>query len=98
MSDEKPPEKSAADMWTHAPLPYVARIRVSRGDDEAPLLDEVRFDAYSIFEAMVQASMAGGGAYSPTGLGDSKVTIEHLAPDVPEYLRRLAIAVLHVTK
>lgn len=69
-------------MMTHAPLPYVVRVRLVRDDDAAPEVREIRLTAYSVLEAMLQATIEAGGST----FDDSKVKVEHITPDVPAFV------------
>lgn len=82
-NDEKRPSEPGT-MFTHLPLPYVVHVRVMMSEDAFPETHIVRLMAYSIFEAMCQASQQLGGG---TILDDAKVKIERIEPDVPEYQR-----------
>jgi hypothetical protein len=76
MSDDKRP---SGDTWTHQPLPYRVRMRVTAGDDATPTVVEHRCLAYSVLEAVIQASMSATGAAT---IDNQKVTLERIEPDV----------------
>lgn len=76
--------KSDGGAFTHAPLPYVARVRCSFDDDSPLEVREVRVTAYSILEAILQAGMECGGE----GPADQRVRVVGIEPDVREWARR----------
>ena len=98
MSDEIKKPNEPGTMFTHLPLPYVVTARVIVSDDAPPAEHVIHLTAYSMFEAMFQASISLGGT---GGLEDAKVKVEKIEPDVPEYQRvfigYLALAVLRTT-
>ena len=68
----------SGDIWIHHPLPYIIVARVVVSDDMAPESHVVSVVAYSALEAMFQATMRLGGS----GIGDAKVKIESIEPDL----------------
>lgn len=83
-ADDKQPSL-AGNRDTHDPLPYLVRLRVALTDDAVPEIQEIRVVAYSLSEAMMQAFIAVTG----NGVIDSKVRVESIAPDEPEYWTRM---------
>lgn len=79
MSERKPSEPS--DMFTHMPLPYIVRLRQTSDDDAAPIRCELKLNAYSVMEAVVQATLQVGG----TGVNEGKVQVEEVMPDTEAY-------------
>jgi hypothetical protein len=80
MADED--RKAMGDMWTHQPLPYVVRLRITADEDSAPRVQEFKVTAYSIIEAMMQANFLAGGS----GIDGEKYKVEEITPDMPAYL------------
>lgn len=76
----------SAESFSHQPLPYVVTARVVVSDDLPPEQHEIRLWAYSIFEAMLQASIQLGGR---AGLEDGKVKVERIAPDVDAFRKHI---------
>jgi hypothetical protein len=76
-----------SDTWAHAPLPYVVVLRVAATEDEEPVTSTHRLRAYSVIEALLQASMQATGHYA-----EGKVTVESIAPDVEAYWRDVAVS------
>lgn len=70
------------DILTHAPLPYIVKARVVVSEDAPAESREVRLFAYSVLEAMMQASQELGG-----GFDDARVKVERIEPDVEGYLQ-----------
>jgi len=79
--DEKPDKPNS--MLTHQPLPYLVRLREAIGgnDDLAPTIREERVVAYSLMEALLQATFQAGG----TGVDDSRYRVEFIGPDLEAY-------------
>ena len=76
-------------MSVHAPLPYVVRLRMARGDDSVPDIQEVRLLAYSLEEAICAAvfqSTGRPGALDVTGT----VLVDSVEPDMDRYLAMMA--------
>lgn len=73
------------DLMTHRPLPYVVHLRAAASEDEPPVRHVKHLTAYSLIEAVLQASM------EVTGSVDAKQTVivESVRPDVAEWLRQL---------
>lgn len=69
------------DPWTHAPLPYIVKVRTTLTDDSAPQITEHRVTAYSFMEALIQATMEVGGF----GLNDARYQVESISPDLEKY-------------
>lgn len=67
---------------SHEPLPYVVTVRVALDDDHAPELRQIKLVAYSVIEAMVQASIIAGGSI---GHEDARVKVERIDADVEAY-------------
>lgn len=82
MADDE--RKAMGDTWTHQPLPYVVRLRITADEDSAPRVEEFRVTAYSIIEAMMQANFLAGGS-GVSGESD-KYKVEEIMPDMPAYL------------
>lgn len=81
MSEEP---KKKADIYQHDPLPYVVALRIGL-DEDAPTSDyEWRGYAYSIFEAMMQATIGA------TGDANGSVRIVSILPDIAEFYRHAA--------
>lgn len=74
------------DSFTHAPLPYIVRVRISADDDSVSQAREFRLVAYSAYEAILQALFAAGS----TSLADAKVKVEEIGPDVAGYLKLIS--------
>lgn len=83
MSDDQPP-KPQTDTFVHEPLPYLVTARIVLDDDQPPETRTVPLVAYSLLEAMVQASLLLGGG---PGMNDAKVRIERIEPDIAAYLQ-----------
>jgi hypothetical protein len=69
-------------MYTHHPLPYAVTVRSTVDEDSAPTVRTFTVTAYSLMEALIQASFEAGG----TGLEDQKHHIERVEPDLPAFL------------
>jgi hypothetical protein len=69
------------DSFTHEPLPYVITLRSTLDDDAPPTVREFKVTAYSLFEAVIQATVEAGGS----GLADEKHKAERIAPDLDAY-------------
>lgn len=67
----------------HIPLPYVVQLRGQLDDDSPPFTRVYRGQAYSLFEAVLQAIFEAGGA----GLEDIRFNVESVGPDMNEYMR-----------
>ena len=80
-----PKHKPDDSIFIHAPLPYIVTARVIVSEDLPPERHEVRLVAYSILEAIMQASIQLGG----DGLEDSHVKVELIAPDLDRYMAML---------
>jgi hypothetical protein len=83
--DLKRPTSSGGDMFCHGPMPYVVEMRLTLTDDEAPRSETWRGYAYSLLEAMLQASMAVGGK----GVSDERVKVIFIGPDLVTYVTDL---------
>lgn len=68
-------------IWSHRPLPYIVRVRVTLTDDSVPTVCEERVVAYSIMEAIVQAVARTGWM----GVDDTRYRVEDIAPDLVAY-------------
>jgi len=68
---------SGSITWEHSPLPYVVRLRVAMDEDSVPEVSEFHVTAYSIFEAMMQATLQAGGQV----LDGTKIRVEDVRPD-----------------
>ena len=73
----------SGDTWAHRPLPYVVRLRISADDDKPSVQFECRGVAYSLMEAMVQATVAATGQ---AAIDNQKIAVEQLEPDLDAYL------------
>ena len=71
----------AHDAFTHGPLPYIIRLRVSIDDDAPPQIREFHITAYSVIEAVFQAIFEAGG----TELNDAKTMVDSVRPDEPAF-------------
>lgn len=71
---------------THDPLPYVVRLRVTHGDDAPPETREIKTVAYSALEAVMQAHMEAAGS---SVIDESRVVVEWIGPDEPDYWLRM---------
>lgn len=85
MSDEDKDKPKVDRIWVHDPLPYIVRLRETLNEDSVPTVNEYRVVAYSIFEAMVQATTRAGGR----GIDDIRYKIEDIYPDLEEYFRMI---------
>lgn len=85
MAEDKKP---AADLWTHAPLPYIVYLRetLANNDDTVPTFREERVIGYSIMEALLSAVMQAGG----TSMDDSRFRVERIGPDLPAFYALIA--------
>lgn len=90
MSDNPKPSN---DLIIHTPLPYVVTARVVVHEDLPPERHELHVTAYSIFEALLQASIQLGG----TGIEDARVKVERIEPDMEAYvaMRQTSTASAH---
>ena len=79
----EPSKAPSGDTWAHRPLPYVVRLRVSTDDDKPSVRYEHRCLAYSLLEALIQASVAATGQAT---IDNQKVAVERLEPDWEAYL------------
>lgn len=86
MSEDR--SKDSGGMFTHAPLPYIVRIRVVVDDDATPESREFKLTAYSVLEAMMQALYQAGG----TAIDGVNYKVEDIRPDIAEYYRMIATA------
>lgn len=75
-------------LFVHEPLPYVATVKIVSDEDAPPETREIKTTAYSIFEAMIQASMECGSS----GLEDQKIKVTAIAPDLAAYAEMLKLA------
>ena len=82
-SDPERPASNSGDSLVHAPLPYLVRVRVVVDDDRPPEMRTIALTAYSMLEAMLQASLEAGGS----GANDPRVTVEQIMPDLVAYQR-----------
>lgn len=74
--------KPVGDMFVHAPLPYIVTVKSTMDDDAVPSIQTVNVVAYSILEAMLQATTQVGGK----GFDDEKHRVERIEPDVPAFV------------
>lgn len=88
MSEQDKAKQGNSD-GTHRPLPYVVRIRVALDEDRQGDVVTWNGYAYSLMEAMLQACFVVCGEASP-----AKVSVEHVGPDMVEYLR-MVVKELH---
>ena len=79
-------EGSVNDMMTHEPLPYLVRVRQVTDEDSPPVVSEHTITAYSLLEAMLQATINAGGS----GLDDSKIKVESVEPDLAAWAKLAA--------
>lgn len=71
------------DLMVHMPLPYVVRLRVAHSDDAKPETVTERVVAYSILDAMMQASLRVRGM---SGLAEGQAVVEDITPDTEAWL------------
>jgi hypothetical protein len=76
------------DILTHRPLPYVVVVRTVTDDDAPPQTSVIRVRAYSILEAMIQATTNLSGGYRVGS--DSKAEIISIEPDMPAFFAQAA--------
>ena len=83
--DELKRPTNQGDMFVHHPLPYIVKLHVSLGDDTVPHERTWEGYAYSILEAVFQATTSVGGS----GFGDERIKVVDMAPDLLAYVRDL---------
>ncbi len=81
-------------IFIHEPLPYVVRVRSVLSEDEPPEVRTFRMFAYSVLEAVIQATFMAGG----NGLEDARHRIEAIEPDLAEYIRFVTARALEAAK
>lgn len=72
--------RNGGDFMMHAPLPYLVTARVVLSDDAPPETRTISVIAYSLMEAMLQATQQLG-----TGFDDARVKVERIEPDIAAY-------------
>ena len=80
MKDEKEPSRHSNG--THAPLPYVVRLRFAEDEDKGAVPYEWRGAAYSLMEAVTQALFEASGSMDVKA---ESVRIEKVGPDIEGY-------------
>ena len=86
--DEKPREPDS--MTSHRPHPYAVRVRVTESEDTVPRVHEYRGIAYSVFEAVMQATFEAGAKE----IDGVKCKVEAVGPDLEAYVRMFGVRIL----